>query len=494
MVSSVVLAALAPAWGSSATCSRGASPSTTDGPPNVVLVVIDTLRADRLGCYGYERPLTPHLDALARRGVRFERAYSASSWTWPSTASILTALPPPAHGVTSHRGGRLPAEVVTVAEVLRDDGYATGAFSTNPLIAPEWGFDQGFDEFHAYEVCPTREVRADVEAWLAARGDEPFFLYLQIVDPHEYLPAAEHRARWVREAPDDVSPALWIALERAKHDVIERDRDRVEAHVAFYSDLYDATVAEADEFVGQLVETLRDIGALDRTVVAVTSDHGEEFLEHGQVLHAKQLHEESVRVPLILAGPGVPSESSVAGAAGAAGAAGGESAIPAGVVVDGRIENRHLATTLLALAGVDDERALGGRDLLDARDLREAARRPVFSSTELGRWSDADGRPFRAVSTVHAVRFRDLLYLWAPDPPEGARGERLFDLARDPAATRDLSRTRPDDCERLRSMIEAWLRDGARRAAAADGVGEGGTGEDDALRLLRRLGYVDDTE
>lgn len=436
----------------------------TPEQPSVVLIVMDTLRADRLSCYGYERELTPHLDALAAEGALFAETYSASSWTWPSTASIMTALPPPAHGLIDTSSCFLSHELLTVAEAFQDAGWTTAAFSTNPLVREDIDFDQGFEEFHVYQLSPTREVFADVERWIAAQGERRFFLYLQFVDPHEYLPSPELLERWGQHEPADFDPAQWRGFQFAQMRGYDYDPDKFADYTRYYSSVYDATVAEADEFVGALRKTLADHGHAERTVIAFTSDHGEEFLEHGQILHTAQLYDESVRVPLILAGPGVPR----------------------GVRYDARVENRHVGPTLLARAGIEARENLDGLDLLDERDRRESSEQPVFSSTNHGRWFRDAGKPPLKPVAVHAVRHAGMLYLWMPDPPHGEQDDRLFELSTDPGALRDIADERPETCERMRVLIADWLE---RGEAQRPGSMSGGAS---SLDLLRKLGYVDD--
>ncbi|MCA8979674.1 MAG: sulfatase [Planctomycetes bacterium] len=432
--------------------------------PSVVLVVMDTLRADRLSCYGYARELTPNLDALAAEGTLFEETYSASSWTWPSTASIMTALPPPAHGLIDTSSCFLSHELLTVAEAFQDAGWTTAGFSTNPLVREDIDFDQGFEEFHVYELSPTREVFEDVERWIAAQGERRFFLYLQFVDPHEYLPSPELLERWGIPEPADFDAARWRGFQFAQMRGLDYDAEKFAEYTRYYSSVYDATVAEADEFVGALRASLAAHGHADRAVIAFTSDHGEEFLEHGQIMHTAQLYDESVHVPLIIAGPGIPR----------------------GVHVQTRVENRNLAPTLLARAGVEARENLVGLDLLDEADVRESAELPVFSSTNHGRWfRDAKAPPLKPVA-VHAVRHAGMLYLWMPDPPHGEQDDRLYDLSADPGALHDIADEQPETCERMRVLIADWLEHGEKRRP---GNMSGGAS---SLDLLKKLGYVDD--
>lgn len=436
----------------------------TPEQPSVVLVVMDTLRADRLSCYGYERELTPNLDALAAEGTLFAETYSASSWTWPSTASIMTALPPPAHGLIDTSSCFLSHELLTVAEAFQSAGWTTAAFSTNPLVREDIDFDQGFEEFHVYQLSPTREVFQDVERWIAAQGERRFFLYLQFVDPHEYLPSPELLERWGHPEPPDFDPAQWRGFQFAQMRGYDYDAEKFAEYTHYYSSVYDATVAEADEFIGALRQSLATHGHSDHTIIAFTSDHGEEFLEHGQILHTAQLYDESIRVPLILSGPGIPR----------------------GLSVETRVENRHVAPTLLALAGIDARENLVGLDLLDENDLRESSELPVFSSTNHGRWFRDAGQPPLKPVAVHAVRHAGMLYLWMPDPPHGDQDDRLFELATDPGALHDISAVQPETCERMRVLIADWLERGEARRPG------GMSGGASSLDLLRKLGYVDD--
>jgi arylsulfatase A-like enzyme len=275
-------------------------------PLDVVIVVIDTLRADRLGAYGNPDGLTPNLDGLAARGVVFEHAYAQSSWTNPSVASLLTSRYQSQHGVTNVLT-ILQASESTLSEVFWLNGYATGGFSANAGISSERGFSQGYHVWvtyppesvgeGAFDVVPVRApvVNQGALEWLdqQPRG-KPVFLWLQYMEPHfPYVLPEPPAALDGAPCPDPVKEKL-------------NDPDGPPPPPGVMRGVglcYDASVQAADAAVGALLEELRRRGRLERTVVAVTSDHGEEILEHGRVGHGFTLYEEVIRVPLIVSVP-----------------------------------------------------------------------------------------------------------------------------------------------------------------------------------------------
>lgn len=430
--------------------------------PNVVLIVVDTLRYDRLGCYGNERGLTPNIDALAQRGVTFDNAYAAAPWTWPSTASILTGLTSAEHGVLSHQACYLADSLDTLPEALQRAGWSTGGFSANPLISASKAFDQGFEEFSSYEWNHAPEVIDDALAWLETRAEWRFLLYLQLVDPHDYKPSEDLRARFAGPAPEGFTRSATRGLLGQKVRGQEYDVQKLERYSAYLGRLYDACVAEVDREIGRLVAALEAQGRLDHTLIVVTSDHGEEFLDHGLLYHGSQLHRELVGIPLVLAGPGLPRGEHVAT----------------------RVENRHLAPTLLAHLELEAPGNLAGVDLLDGRAAAEAAREPAFVTTSQGIWKRSEGPDWPNL-TMHGVLLGAEFFIWLPEGPDGSTGMAYFDLASDPTAQRDVSAEHPERCANLQTLIERWLE---RSERTRPNVLDGGEA---ALEMLRKLGYVD---
>ncbi len=435
--------------------------------PNVLLVVIDTLRADGLSAYGSPRSISPTLDALAERGTLYERAYASVSWTSPSTASILTSLSPPEHGVGPAGYNLLPSSLTTLSEVFANAGFIAAGFSANPLVTAARGFDQGFESFGDYGWQDTSRIAADIRAFVDSTDGERFFLYLHLVDPHgPYLPPARF-APFVGPAPEGYTPSTLSELRKKIWRKKPKPGDNLEAMGRHLRDLYDGEIASVDDALGGIFEHLETLGILDETVIAVTSDHGEEFLDHGLLGHNFQLHEETVRVPLIIAGPGVPR----------------------GQKVEQRIENRFVSSTLARLAGVQLTGGLDGPNLLDEGDLEVLEGRPIFFSSTAGHLHDAASDTWSDKQAIHGVLAGERLLFWAPEAElAGDHAAVYFDLRDDPKALTDCAEQHTSDVAELRLLIAGWLAHGARTRLAPP---KKGTGD---LELLQGLGYIGDDE
>ena len=353
----------------------------TGGPrPPVVLIVIDTLRADHLGVYGYDRDTSPHIDALASRGVVFTRASSPSSWTRPAVASLMTSRLPSEHGAVSAKH-RLDERVATLAEAFRSAGYRTlGVCANFAHVTERAGFARGFDDWTTLQVpvaegegdpiwaestpsgsrrwlrAPTAsEVNRELLPRLPAAGGRPVFLYVHYMDPHSgYLPASPYRERFLRDPAFDRSqpPATSDRvreLAAGRVSIDERGRQRL-------IDLYDGEIAAVDDAVGELLAALAERGYEGRSVTALVSDHGEEFGEHGGWFHGITLYHESLHVPFVL-------WDSRTGEVGA--------------TVDTPVDLLDVPTTLLALAGLEPTEGMRGRRL--GADGATPPARPLFA-------------------------------------------------------------------------------------------------------------------
>jgi arylsulfatase A-like enzyme len=360
---------------------------------NVVLVSIDTLRADRLGCYGAERDLTPNLDALATEGAVFERAYAASPWTLPSHASLFASEWPHATGVgTYDEPGHLVPEVVTLAEVLSEAGLSTMGFTGGGYLSEAFGLGRGFDFFGGQlERSSMAEIVRRAGSWLETRDeDRPFFLFLHTWEAHQYEPPDTFRERWVRPYRGPLTRVDSMPLFLQQNRWQTRGEPLSDADLRYASDLYDACIASVDHEIGRLFERLRALGLLERTLVVVTSDHGEEFLEHGNTGHGYTLYEENVRVPLLL------SHASLTGR---------RVARPVSLV--------DLAPTIAALLGIETPSAWRGEGLLEedsegAVCFLGAAHRPLVGAV--------DGEGKVVVATERARSFE--AYRLDTDPAE----------------------------------------------------------------------------
>ncbi len=281
--------------------------------PNVLLITIDTLRSDHVGAYGHDRDTTPNLDRLATEGVRFANASSVSSWTLPGHASLLTGLYPAEHGVVSDHNA-LPPSAVTLAEIFQERGYETYAAVSHVYLTSRWGFAQGFDALddRVAEGSPHRPVASRIVdsalGWLSARNDteRPFFAWLHIFDPHwDYSPPSPWDTRFDGEytgsmTGDYSSMRPYIKALATREKPPELSGRDVEHLLA----LYDGEIAYADHHVGRLLDRLGATGELDDTLIVFTSDHGEEFMEHGSLEgHQWTLYDEVVQVPFMMRFP-----------------------------------------------------------------------------------------------------------------------------------------------------------------------------------------------
>ena len=289
----------------------------TDAPLNVVLICLDTVRADRLGCYGYrERPTTPALDALAARSVVFRNATAPAGWTKPSVPSFFTGLYPVQHGVYEGSARSrdallsdvLPERVDTLAEAYREAGYETVAFVHNDQLRAGLGFEQGF-ELYDDNDGDAREIRTAALDWLDHRQrDAPFLMYLHLLDAHWPYDIPEAYASLYADA--DAAALFRGGDSRALRDAINDGAVALTPEqLATMGALYDGALRFLDDELRQLLDGLEQRGLADRTVIAVVADHGEEFLEHGRIGHGHGLWENLLRVPWILHVPGRPAAS-----------------------------------------------------------------------------------------------------------------------------------------------------------------------------------------
>jgi len=276
-------------------------------PHNVLLLMVDALRADHLGCYGYERDTSPRIDALANESVLFVNAYAQSSWTKPSIPTLFTSLYPIQHGVYAgekpHSAGYLESDVLadeflTLAEAFKQAGFRTAAFVNNEHLPAS----QGFDVYEQGDISAA-EIQQGFFEFVDQAPEAPFFAYLHYLDVHwPFEPESPFDERFAGpEAPAFPGPDGWRGLT----DAINQGRIRLspEEHQQLVS-LHDGGIAELDHHIGELLERLRQQGRLDQTIILLTSDHGEELLEHGKVGHGETLFDEVIRVRMLMRLPG----------------------------------------------------------------------------------------------------------------------------------------------------------------------------------------------
>lgn len=411
---------------------------------NVLIYLVDTLRADALGCYGQPLPATPRLDVFAADAVLFENALAQSSWTLPSVATLLTGLRPSGHGLQA-ADRRLKPEALTLAEILRRRGYQTAAFSANLLLERASGLDQGFER---YEVStgPADALTPEVLEWLAGRDpDRPFLLYVHTIDPHwPYLPPADLVARLRSEPVDPALRSLGLR-DDLRTGKVAIDDELLDA----LGTLYLADASFADRWFGVLLDELRRAGVYDETVIVFLSDHGEELHERGGFGHGRHLHSEVLRTPLIVRWPGAPRPRRVSAP----------------------VEHLDLLPTLLDLLGLAHV-PLPGRGLRALVDGSGAPReRPLVA--ELIQVDLAD----------RAVQWQGFKLIDAFSVELGARRQ-LYRLE-DVGELRNVARARPLYAGYLAALGRAALA-GSPAGALAEPVQR----DESVLDQLRALGYV----
>ena len=379
--------------------------------PNFLLISIETLRRDHLDLYGYQRETMPFLKDLAREMIVFEEAYSQSSWTKCSVASLLSGLYPSQHGAVLATDP-LAEDVRTVAEILTDQGYITGGFCTNGVIADQkFNYHQGFDLFRDERNYLLEEVQQDVLHWLETEKPSPFFCYIHTFDPHgPYTAPGELTDLYDEKYQGWLKEMAFFHPERFREvsGFSPRDLDYIRAR-------YDAELAYTDIVLRRLVQTLKHMHLWDNTLVIITSDHGEEFQEHGGWGHGR-LYPEVIRVPLLVKCPGGKG---------------------AGRRIAGVASAIDVVPTALSALGVPAPPELPGVDLM--RKL-ESGRTP--RDYHVAEYWHGKGPRTRLphYASLTSQRYHYIIHR----PPDGQPTASLFDLQNDPKAQRDLARELPD--------------------------------------------------
>jgi arylsulfatase A-like enzyme len=437
----------------------------------VILIIVDTLRADALSCYSADAPHTPNIDQLAGDGVMFRKAIAPAPWTLPAVSSIMTGLSPLVHTAIRRRS-KLPTELTTLAEHMRDAGYHTAGLGFNPFLTREYNMSQGFSEYYfpiksgrsnslggwilqrlLPDLLPSTEnpqrLTDMATAWLGKSGGAPFFLWLHYFDPHEpysppdaYLPSSEPPPRigTTFGRVQDVRGGYFVP------SLTERDWIRR---------LYYGEVRYVDNCLGQLMKSLRDLGIYDDALIVLTSDHGEEFWEHGRYEHGQSVYQELLRVPLMFKLPGSSDRG----------------------VVDAPVTTESITPTILELCGLDyDGRYLSAESLAGAV-TGDAATPPesILSSGVIF---------YEEKESLVLGDFKYILNLVTEN-------EELFDLAADPGERTSVASAFPEVLESARALL------GDHHASAESlrdhyGVPMVGEQSSDAetMEKLKSLGYI----
>ncbi len=488
-----------------ASCSRASEPQKR---PHIVLIVMDTTAARHLSLYGHQAPTTPNLERIAAGGACFLNAFSTSTWTLPSHASMFTGLPPSSHGATTDHL-MLDSSIITLATILSDAGYRTLAFSNNSWIGPSSGLHRGFDKFvnlirrerepdyivhvarrteQGYVQSRRRmpvddgtqdagaaETNSRIRQALTKDRDDarPLFLFVNYIEPHNpYFPPAG-LARDFLPASTTFEEALAVPCDPAASDVGRLKLD--ERQFAMLAGLYDAEIRYLDERVGELFDLLGELEMLDDTLFIVTSDHGEQVGEHGRLGHeanfSLNLYDELLHVPLVVHAPFL---------------------YPRGARVPHPVQLQDLFATCVTLGAPEfglNKIPPGARalphvddDIDLTRNLVSEYHRPIQTLKNDPHLKDFD---FARIDTsIQSFREGDWKLFRASG---GAR--MLFNMKDDPLETKDLARSRADVADRLSQSLDRWLADALKVAPAPRPTGQSEMNPE-VLEDLRRLGYV----
>lgn len=461
-------------------------PTDRSSQPNVLLIVVDSLRADRCSCYGYDRATTPHIDALADEGVVFDNCWSESTWTLPVCFTVLTGLHPREHQSEIHR--QLPPEIPTLQDAMKRAGYTTMLASANQFVGRNCGLDRGFDHYfmspHVTRMAKPlvlyvgrrmgwtdvggAAVNAHTHRWIE-QTDGPWFATVWHNEPHH--PYSGKRPYTTIFSPTPLSFLRRQHLMRRMRHMRQLGATADQRELDDIGGLYDGGVAYADHLVGRTVARLKSLGQWDNTVVIVTADHGDMLGEHGLMGHgrAAAMYSPLVRVPLIVRIPGVTD---------------------AGTRADAQVQLADIPQTIANIVGTGDTLGATAAPRLDLRDALAGGGRP-WVITERAPWDERGLRREQRKNPAfdfapHAGRLaRMTCEGWSLIYSESAPDE-LYHIAADPDENNDLIGEQPDQVMKLRGILSEWDRT-AQPHSATDGL----EADDDpeVRKRLEGLGY-----
>ena len=436
----------------------------TKAPQSTVVVfVLDTVRRDALGCYGSPSDPTPRIDALAREGVRFDQALSSSGWTLPAVGSLLTGTWPTIHGAMGKGVMLKPlrSEIQTAAEVFKKEKFRTVGFTNAAFVSPMVGIDRGFDVFdHKYSYnhdARSAQLVVDLAIReLHAQSGEPTFFLIHLFDPHlTYAPPTGYNTKFTngRTAP---APPITMAMCREMQTGDNGQEPPLSRDIDYVRGVYQGEVNFMDAQVGRFVEELKSLGLYDQATLVVTSDHGEEFWDHGGFEHGHTLYDELIHVPLIVKFPvGVEPERRE---------------------VSETVRVLDVMPTLFDVLGIEQPRTFEGQSMMSLVRGESGEARPVFAESTL--YGD------------QKIAWRTERYKYIHDAASGREGiGELYDWRDDPLETRDLAHEQPQRALEMRTKLFEFYADLRRRARDMS--------EPEMVNLspvriqeLRSLGYV----
>lgn len=425
--------------------------------PNVVLLVMDTARADHFSCYGYERSTSPDIDALAAVATRYEHAIAPAPWTLPSHASMFTGKDKFEHGARTYEelsqapnnARPLPEDQVTIAAALRALGYRTGGFVANRAFAgPGWGLERGFDTYVA-QPGPGSRVNALALEWLDSVRAGPFFLFVNYMDTHGYYNATPRPGVVVWSVQNERK-----LLDRVYDVIMAGDEPVPTELLQQLVDQYDTAIANVDLHVGHVIERLRELKLYDNTLIIVTADHGEFLGEHGLMTHSKDVYEEVAKVPLVIKNPFQTSPSLVLQ--------------PTSLTVLARLILAQLPPDIITR--------------YDPYFPNAPGKQPVLCESYYSRPKDLNhpiwGHRFH--------RIRSAIYDWPYKYIHSTDCQcELYNLEEDPYESRDLYEAKPEVAAKMLGMLEEYKHTRGESASTATK-----TLTDEDIERLKSLGYL----
>mgnify|MGYP000748955480 CR=1 FL=1 len=467
--------------------------------PNILLISVDTLRADHLSCYGYPTNTSPHIDQLASENVLFDQAYATAGWTPPSHASMFTGLYPSEHGVVNNN--QLVESIPTIAQILYDDGYHTGGFVNNSQVGQLVGFDRGHETFievwkghqsnNVFEKAvrylnrQTHKLTGKYDKgakqtnrlalrWLDrySKGKKPFYLFLHYIEPHN--PLNPHREHWNKQATSCFRSGInWKKIQKMAENPLRFYTDECTLNreeTDYLISLYDGEIFYVDQIIGEVINYLKMNKLYENTMIIITSDHGEHFGEKGNFSHVSSLYQPIIHIPLVVKFPYLLGENKK---------------------ISRKVQLVDILPTILDTAGVQ----IPSQCHISGVNLREAinnatpfrnhiiaeweGRIPFFILNELG-CDESDERVSRFNHKIYTIIGDSHKFIMSEDKEE------LYDIVSDPLEANDLIQEDPDTAKRLKINLLTWLdKKNSREIHHKPSIVD-----EEIIRNLKSLGYV----
>ena len=423
--------------------------------PNIILISIDALRADHLSCYGYHRNTSPNIDRLAREGVLFKNGFSQATCTLPSHTSIFLSQYVWRHNVDYLHTKRLTDPCTTLAEILKNENYATAAFTGGIVLSSRYGFDQGFEIYD--DGTPGRRGRYEISSyidkllsWLESVRNKKFFLFIHTYDVHEpYNPPLPYFDLYTKERYERKHLRTSKGITPWKLNASKLTPEEIDYIIA----VYDGGINYVDEQLGKIFDKLNQLDIDDNTIIIVTSDHGEGFKEHGRLRHGYKPYIELVHVPLIIKGPGIPRNR----------------------IYDNYVQHIDIVPTILEILNIPQRKEMQGRSML-----------PLMNNCEIEKdfktYSFGQDRNKPQQSFSMSIRTKEWTYIMNQNGPD-----ELYDKINDPKEQNNIIEKKPLIAQRLKEKLEDFI---ALTSEAKPQVAEKAHIDEELKEQLKSLGYL----